>query len=218
MTVLAAELPASAVDPDLARRTADEVLARSEYAGIEPTLLQRAWGWVAEQLGRALDALGGSGQARLVGTLLLLVGVAAVAILAARFARGVRRDPEVAAATTGPVGRAGADWAAEASAHEQAGRWREAVRCRYREVVADLAGAGLVDEVPGRTAGEYLAEVRDAAPAAGTPFAAMTGAFEEAWYGNAAVAEGDLRALREDAGRLRRVTGLRSRQTVGAGA
>ena len=51
--------------------------------------------------------------------------------------------------------RTAAQWRAEAAAHDAAGRWREALRCRYRALVAELAGRGLVEEIPGRTSGEY---------------------------------------------------------------
>ncbi|HJU00766.1 MAG TPA: DUF4129 domain-containing protein, partial [Actinomycetes bacterium] len=56
---------------------------------------------------------------------------------------------------------------------------------RYRALVADLAARGLVEEVPGRTAGEYRREIGRAAPAASADFAGATELFEVAWYGRA---------------------------------
>jgi hypothetical protein len=66
---------------------------------------------------------------------------------------------------------------------EAEGRWREALRARYRELVADLAEAGIIDEIPGRTAGEYRQVVAVERPADGAAFNAATGLFEGAWYG-----------------------------------
>jgi hypothetical protein len=51
--------------------------------------------------------------------------------------------------------------------------------------VADLALRGVVDEVPGRTAGEYRREVDQALPDAAGDFAGATELFEVAWYGRA---------------------------------
>ena len=42
----------------------------------------------------------------------------------------------------------------------------------------------MVDEVPGRTAGEYRTLVRGATPQLDEPFAGATELFERAWYGD----------------------------------
>jgi hypothetical protein len=88
--------------------------------------------------------------------------------------------PSVTTPRRGP-----AEWRADAEAAERAGQWRQALRCRYRALVAELADRGLVEEVAGRTAGEYRAEVAGAAPAVAAPFAGATELFERAWYGEA---------------------------------
>jgi len=79
------------------------------------------------------------------------------------------------------------DWRSEAETHRRAGRFREALRCRYRALVGDLARRGLIDEIPGRTTGEERAQLRDVRPAAGAPFDAAADLFDDAWYGHAAV-------------------------------
>ena len=107
---------------------------------------------------------------------------------------------------------------------ELAGELREALRCRYRETVALLADAGYVDEIPGRTTGEYLAAASEALPAATDAFGRLTLAFEKAWYGRRAVdAEGYAAAeaaQREviDAGPLRRAVTIRDAVAAGAGS
>ena len=53
--------PAGLVDPDEARRTAEEILARPEYREPQPSMLDRALEAVTDFLGRGFAALTGSG-------------------------------------------------------------------------------------------------------------------------------------------------------------
>jgi hypothetical protein len=172
-------------DPERVHRVVREVLSRPEFRPPERSLLERAVDWALEVIGRLLGALAGSGAGGIVGLLLLALVLAGVGLLAARLSRGLTPSPEVAAAMPGVRRRSAAEWRAEAQAHERSGAWREAVRCRYRALVADLATRGLVEEVPGRTAGEYRREVGRAVPAAAADFAGATELFEVAWYGRA---------------------------------
>lgn len=209
-------LPPPTVDAEQVKRIVGEVLARPEYRLSRPSLLDRVWGWALDQLGRLLDALGAQGGA-LVGWAVVLAVLAVLMAVAVWFLRGVRADPDIVDPVTGATGRTGAGWAAEASGHEQAGRWREALRCRYRELIAELAAAGLVEEVPGRTTGEYLAALRVSLPGADPSATALTRAFEAVWYGNAPASRQDVQELRAEAGEVRRHAGLRrGRSAVGA--
>jgi len=83
------------------------------------------------------------------------------------------------------------DWRAEAEAHRLAGRHRDALRCRYRALVGDLARRGLIDEIPGRTTGEERAQLREVRPVAGAPFDAAADLFDDAWYGHVEVDAAD---------------------------
>lgn len=76
------------------------------------------------------------------------------------------------------------NWRSEADQHRLAGRYRDALRCRYRALVGDLARRGLIDEIPGRTTGEERAQVRRVTPAASTPFDSAADLFDGAWYGH----------------------------------
>ena len=76
------------------------------------------------------------------------------------------------------------DWRREADEHRRAGRFREALRCRYRALVGDLARRGLIDEIPGRTTGEHRRQVHQVTPAAATPFDRAADLFDGAWYGH----------------------------------
>jgi hypothetical protein len=174
-----------------------EVLARPEFRPPERSLMERLLDWALEAIGRLLAALGGSGAGGIVGLVLLALALVGVGILAARFSRGLTPSPEVAAAVAGGRRRSAADWRAEAEAQERAGAWRDAVRSRYRALVADLAARGLVEEVPGRTAGEYRREVGRALPAAAGDFAGATELFEVAWYGPAGTGPQEAAHLRD---------------------
>jgi Domain of unknown function (DUF4129) len=172
-------------DPQQVREVTREVLSRPEFRAPERSLMERVIDWVLEMIGRLLAALGGSGAGGIVGLVLLGLILLGVGVLAARFSRGLTPSPEVAAAVPGGRLRSAVEWRAEAEAHERAGAWREAVRSRYRALVADLALRGVVEEVPGRTAGEYRREVDQALPDAAGDFAGATELFEVAWYGRA---------------------------------
>jgi hypothetical protein len=176
------ELPVPDRDPEQVREVVREVLSRPEFRPPHRSLTERLFDWVLELIGRLLAVLGGSGAGGIVGLVLLALVLVGVGVLAARFSRGLTPSPEVAAAVPAGRRRSAAEWRAEAEAHERAGEWRQAVRSRYRALVADLAARGLVDEIPGRTAGEYRGEVRRNVPTAAAEFADATELFELAWY------------------------------------
>ena len=83
------------------------------------------------------------------------------------------------------------NWRREADEHRRAGRYRDALRCRYRALVGDLARRGLIDEIPGRTTGEERAQLHGVSPAAARPFDRAADLFDGAWYGDVAVDAAD---------------------------
>ena len=83
------------------------------------------------------------------------------------------------------------NWRAEAEQHRLAGRYRDALRCRYRALVGDLARRGLIDEIPGRTTGEERSQLGLATPAASSPFNSAADLFDGAWYGHLDVGVAD---------------------------
>ena len=89
------------------------------------------------------------------------------------------------------------DWRSQADEHRRAGRHREALRCRYRALVGDLARRGWIDEIPGRTTGEHRRQVHEVTPAASVAFAAAAELFDGAWYGHFDVSERDDDRFRE---------------------
>jgi hypothetical protein len=75
-------------------------------------------------------------------------------------------------------------WLRQAAQLAAEGRYREALRCRYRALVAELAYRGVVDEVPGRTSGDYERLVGAIVPEVATEFSTITRLFERCWYGH----------------------------------
>jgi len=122
-------------------------------------------------------------------------------VVAVRYTRALRDGPGPAEVAP-PRLRPAVDWRADAAANEAAGHWRAALRCRYRALVADLAARGLVEEVPGRTAGEYRREVGVNAPAAAGDFDGATALFEAAWYGNRPTGPDEAQRFRALEGRV----------------
>ena len=182
----AQETPPPAPTPDEIRSGADEILSRPEFQPPPKSLYQRVMDELSERLAEVLELLVRGGRGAVLAWAVLAVVVGGVVFL---LVRGLRRDRS---RRTGPGTedvvidgrRPAADWAAEAARYEAQGQWRDALRCRYRWLIASLAGAGVVEEVPGTTAGEYRTMVGAARPAAAEPISGATDLFERAWYGD----------------------------------
>lgn len=194
------DLPPPEHTPEEARRAADEILSRPEYdwsSGDDRPLLdrvaeplRRVAEWIADRLESLLSGLGVEvgGVPTWVGWVVLALLVAGVAWLVWR-SRGTWRSPGVpddgADRVLVSVEDDVVDWESEAARCEAEGRWREALRARYRVLVGDLAEREVVGDLVGRTARELVDELRGAAPAAAPAFAAATDLFEDVWYGGA---------------------------------
>lgn len=177
----------------------EDVLSRPEFEAAKPQWWEVVLDAIGDFFAGIFEALSAGDRGSIIGTVVLVTVVLAGVAVLARFARSVRRDAAVAVALDVQIGRSAGDWLVEAAAHEQAARWREAVRCRYRALLAELAAAGLVEEVRGRTSGEYRAAVASDVPAASVAFDEATRAFDLAWYGHDDVSADDVTALQEAA-------------------
>jgi hypothetical protein len=177
------DLPRPVTGGGAVREAADRILARPEFDADQRSLLARARDAVVNWLDDLLGELAGGGGGQLVGWVVVVLLTVAAVVFAVRFTRGARRDPGFVPGRPLVPRRTAAEWRAEAESHEVAGRWRPALRCRYRALVADLAARGLVEEVPGRTTGEYRRQVDVAVPDVAPAFAGATTLFEGAWYG-----------------------------------
>lgn len=194
---LLSQLPVPERGGEEVGRRIDEILARPEFREPPRPLLERILDEVNKRVGDLFDALTSGGPQSLVAWLIAIAVVVGVAIMATRLVRSVDRDRgRGRSRDAGERRRPAVDWRADAEAHEAKGEWRDAIRCRYRALVADLAARGLVEEVPGRTSGEYRGQVTSSVPPVAPDFASASDLFDRAWYGG-------LSAGADDASRLR---------------
>ncbi|HET9442408.1 MAG TPA: DUF4129 domain-containing protein, partial [Acidimicrobiales bacterium] len=193
------QLPPPQQGAEEIRDAARDILSRPEFQEPPRTLYERVLDEVGEMIGELFSALAAGGAISVVAWGVLVVALAGAGYLVVRALRVDRRrkvrpaDEGVAVERRRPA----ADWEAEAAACEARGDWRAALRCRYRALVARLAGTGLIEEVPGRTAGEYRTVVGGVAPEVATPFAGATDLFERAWYGRLPTGPEESSAFRE---------------------
>jgi hypothetical protein len=182
-------LPPSDHDPVAVRDLADQILSQPRYDEPAKSIPERIMDWLGDLLSRLIEALAGGGD--LFGTLIawaILLGAAgAVVYLLVRYGRvslpALPADPTPVVMVE--LTRTPREWRDEAEALEAAGRWEEALRCRYRALVADLVKRGVIADQAGRTAGEYARDVAARQPGAAVTFAAATELFEAVWYGGA---------------------------------
>jgi hypothetical protein len=189
------DMPSPREGPEDARGRAADILARPEFRPEPRSVVERVLDKLGELLGRIVGDVGGGNPG------LAWAAVAAVALLlAAVLWRAVRAlQVDVGSASGVSVDgrrRPPADWRAEADGHAAAGRWRDALRCSWRAVVADLAALGLVEEVPGRTTGEYQARVARTVPSGAEHFSRATRLFEDAWYATVEVGQEEAAQVR----------------------
>jgi hypothetical protein len=202
-----AQLPVSRQDPSHIRDAARAILHRAEFAPAKRSWWSAAVQWVVRRIGHLLSRLsglgGGSGATAWIVVAVLAVLVGLIGLLAVRYWVRLPADPSrPVVVTVATAGRSAVDWRAEAAEHERQGRWRDALRCRYRALVAELAGRGVVEEIPGRTAGEYRSVVRSTLPTVATDFSGATDLFEYAWYGDRPTGPDDQHHFDELAGRV----------------
>ncbi len=181
-------------DPLSIRRAAHSILSQPQFRTAGPSLIDRARSWLGRQISHALNAAL-AGRFGLVGVLVLLVLAAAIVVVVVRVARASRHGGRAHGHRIEGASRLPADWLAEAVACEARGDWRGALRARYRALLAELAARGFVEEVPGRTTGEYRAEVTVNLPTAAPEFGGATDLFEATMYGDQAAGPGEAAEL-----------------------
>jgi hypothetical protein len=196
------ELPTPAVGPDEARDAAREILDRAEFQPAPRNPLEQVLDWIGDVFGWIFERLGagggGGGGGSAIGTLIswivVLAFIGLVLWLIVRIVAGWDRSGRAKRAprATVAVRRSTVpDWLAEAEEHERAGRWRDALRARYRLLVAQLADRGLLHEIPGTTTGEERAELAVTSPVTSPLFDEAAHAFDDAWYGGRVVEAAD---------------------------
>lgn len=201
--------------PDEVRQRAHEILQRAEF-GREQSVLERIVEWIGDLFSKITFGLGGGpGFLGNLVSLVILAGIVAVVVLLVRSLLGRNRPAKPVDEEELTIeleeGRDAVDWRNDAERFEAAGQWREAMRARYRELVRTLIDDRVLDDLPGRTTGEYRGEYVTARPAQASDFVELTELFEAVWYGGVDTDAADNQRFRQLA------DASRGRERVGGG-
>lgn len=180
-------LPPSERDPARVRELADRILAEGRYHRPPKSIPERIMSWVGEQIAKVFNALVGGGGGNVLAWVILVAAVGGVIYLLVRYGRVSlpALAPQDEAQVMVELTRSAGEWRREAERLEGLGRWAEGLRARHRALVADLVRRGAISDQAGRTAGEYVGDLRRTQPEAAPVLAAATELFEAAWYGGA---------------------------------
>ncbi len=192
------ELPLPEPQPDDVRGRADDIMARAEFNESE-SILDRLGRWLEEALGEIFQALSGGGAGTVVAWVIMAAAIAAAAFLVTKIRRPTglvrHKSTEVSVVTQSAVlepARSADEWRSLADIFAGEGNFDEALRARYRGLLAALFDGGVLEDVAGRTPGEYRAEMVAQHPAASASFGALTDRFEQVWYSPDVASSDDL--------------------------
>ena len=152
------------------------------------------WSRATHAIGRIFDRIpfGTTGKflgwilfALVVGYLGYLTFRAVVRAIARRRSR-VKQDHVVDDVMEDMAARDPEEWRAEGLRHESIEDWKEAIRCRYAEIVVTLFRLGRAVDEPGRTTGELRADFARSTPSCAASFAEITEIFEVVWFADRA--------------------------------
>lgn len=200
-------MPTIDIDTQTAHDAAAAELAKPVYP--KPGLSDRIAEWVNDLLHRLMSgasALPGGWLALVVLGLLLLVAVI-VAVRVARRTMGAGSDARLYGATS----LSSADHRARAEQCAADGDWADAIRHRVRAIGRELEEDGVLNPVPGRTAGELAREAGAAIPELSADLATAAGLFNDVSYGEQSGSESGYRRVAGLDDRLRRVAAAGAR-------
>ncbi len=191
---------------------AREILSRPEYRH-EPSLLERFINWLLRRLSlpepstQVVDPPGpASALVQLLVWIVLVVIVIALVVLIVKLvmARTKRIDVEdTPIDVTIEHRKTTKEWSGDAERFEAEGNYKEALRCRFGELVRELIDQRRIDSVPGRTTGELREDIASNFPGAFEPFDHLCFAFELAWFADVAVSSQDYERVKELVERVR---------------
>jgi hypothetical protein len=172
------------VERDPAREAAREELLRPEYHRHDPSLLQRFYNWISDQLGHLLDQLGG-GSGGMTGLIVFLVLFALIgAALWWRLGRPGRAATTAGALFAADGPRSAAEHRNAAQRHAAAAEWSAAVREQMRALIRSLEERTLLNPRPGRTADEAAREAGRQLPEHAAALADAARLFDDIAFGD----------------------------------
>ncbi|MDR5683334.1 MAG: DUF4129 domain-containing protein [Armatimonadota bacterium] len=174
-----------------ARPAADQIRrwAAEAVEGLRPDPVQSLWQQLLEQVARWWDTIvlptGGLSAGGAAAVVVALLSVVAVALLLRRTHIRMAHRSRAAHTSPQPETEDGDPEVARAAAAAlaAAGRYRDAVRARYRAMLAELERRGALPPCPARTNWEAVAVLRT--EPVGAPLWEATTVFERVWYGMA---------------------------------
>jgi hypothetical protein len=207
VSAFAAELPTPEPAPGEVEQKATSILNQSQFAPAKKSLTERALNWLWRKIKVPFTKAAGGNT--LIGYIILAGFIAALVFVLSRLRFRLPqsidnedRGPEVELTEN----RSAAMWLQEAEQFEAQQAWKDALRARYRWLLAQLIEEHTLVNVPGRTPGEYRDEFARIAPAPAAAFAAATDLFELAWYGNEPTGAEENRRFRAHAEQVLRAT------------
>jgi hypothetical protein len=172
-----------------ARHAAQQELRRGEYHRDDPSLFDRALRWLGHRIG---DLFSGSAPGNIALLFVVLVGALAI-FLVARAGSVPRRSGRA-----GPVDplapEAAIDHRRLAIAHQDAGRWAEALREWLRATIRSIEERGVLDPVPGRTAAATAREAGAVLPDLAARLTIAMDTFDAVWFGGRPATAADVDA------------------------
>ena len=190
-----------------------EVMSRLEFQ-YPKSIMERIGDWIGDKLDELFNRAPspdvpnvnggfGGGAGSLIGWLIVLLAVAmvvaVVVVVVRHWMPRVGDDEEALSDTEVEHRRKAREWASEADRLEAEGRWKLAIRARFRELVRTLVDRRQVADLAGRTTGELRGDVEATTPQAAEAFDTACLLFELPWYGHVATGEDESRRFKDAA-------------------
>ena len=188
---------------DSARDEAERELRKPVYDIGDKDPVQRAIEWVMDLLDRLLENAVRIVPGGLPSLILLTIAIVAL-VVALRLGLGpvalrdALTDRRRGARATTPD-----EYREEAERHAAAGDFKAAVRARFRAIIRELEHRAVLDERPGRTAGEIAREGGAAVPAIAGDLRSVAATFDEVWYGGRVATASHYAVVRDADDRIR---------------
>ena len=194
---------------DEIERELERIFMRPEFKRSK-NFLDRFVDWISDLLrelfggGSNAGAWGGPALNLVIWLVIIVLAVAVVGLVVVVIRKRVRRDrgDDDDFVLVLEEERSMSEWRSAAEQFERDGRWKEAMRCRFRELLAVLIDRDVVSLVPGRTTGELRRDLAASVPHATATFDEATLLFELPWFADRPTGPDENRRFRMLAGEV----------------